>query len=139
MSARFFFVGAAVFAAVFGSGCNTFGTNRDDLQQAAALHHIDLRWGRLENAAQRVSPDLRGAFLTSWASRLHGIEVQDIEVTGMVLNEAGDAADVIVTMTWVERDTMSVLTTIIPEQWTRVDGTWLASKPAEPPPLPEMR
>jgi hypothetical protein len=126
--------GVAFFVVGLGAAaCGTFGNNRDDLQQAAALHHIDLRWGRLENAAQRVAPELRGPFLTSWATRLGAIELQDIEVTGMVVDESGSSADVIVTLTWVERDTMSVRTSVIPEKWTRVDGTWLCSKPAEPP------
>ncbi len=116
------------------AGCGTLGTSRDELQQAQLMHHIDLRWGRLENAAQRVSPELRGAFLTSWAQRAGAIELQDIEVSALVLNDAGDAADVLVTVTYIERDTMSVKSALLPEKWTRVDGIWLCSKPAEPPP-----
>lgn len=127
--------GLLLAVVVVAVGCGTFGNNRDDLQQAAALHHIDLRWGRLENAAQRVAPDMRGAFLTSWATRMGGMELQDIEVTGLVVDEAGDSADVVVTVTYVERDTMSVKSAVIAEKWTRIDGTWLASKPAEPPKL----
>lgn len=120
-------------ALVAVAGCGTLGTNRDDLQQAQLMHHIDLRWGRLENAAQRVTPELRGPFLTSWATRAGAIELQDIELSGMVLNEAGDAADIVVTVTYIERDTMSVKTAVLPEKWTRVDGVWLCSQPAEPP------
>jgi hypothetical protein len=129
-----FFIAACFIVAVVG--CGTLGNNRDDLQQAAALHHIDLRWGRLENAAMRVDPELRGEFLTSWARRVGAIELQDIEVTGMVLNDAGDLADVVVTLTYIERDSMSVHTAVIPEKWIRKDGTWLCSKPAEPPAAP---
>lgn len=114
-------------------GCGVLGGTRDDLQEASAKHHIDLRWGRLENAAQRVTPEMRGAFLTSWAQRMGGIELQDIEVTGLVIGEAGDTADVIVTVTFVERDTMSVRTAVLPEKWVRSDGQWLCSKPAELP------
>ncbi len=121
---------------VLSTGCGALGNTRDDLQEASAKHHIDLRWGRLENAAMRVTPEMRGAFLTSWATRLGTIELQDIEVTGLAIGEGGDTADVIVTVTFVERDSMSVRTAVLPEKWVRSGGQWLCSTPAALPPLP---
>ncbi len=115
------------------SACGVLGNSRDDLQEASAKHHIDLRWGRLENAATRVTPDMRGAFLTSWASRLGAIELQDIEVTGLAIDESGNSADVVVTVTFIERDSMSVRTAVLPEKWIFQDGRWLCEKPAELP------
>lgn len=125
----------AVFAFVLAcaGGCGVLGNTRDDLQEASAKHHIDLRWGRLENAALRVTPDMRGAFLTSWATRLGAIELQDIEVTGLAIGESGDTADVVVTVTYVERDSMSVRTAVLPEKWVHKDGQWMCAKPAELP------
>jgi hypothetical protein len=110
-------------------GCASF-YNRDDLDIALAQHHIDLRWGRLENAAQRVAPEMRSAFLQTWAARLQDVELQDIEVAAVSLTEDGAAADVVVVVTWVERATMQVRTTQIPERWSRGEDGWRAATPA---------
>ena len=114
-------------------GCGKHLYSRDDLQLELTRHHIDLRWGRLENAAQRVSPELRGPFLTSWAQRIGQIELQDIEVTGMAISEDGNTADVVVAVTWIERETMAVRVMNVPEQWIRTDDGWRCSKVAELP------
>ncbi len=119
------FVVVVAIAAV-SAACGKHGYNRDDLTIDLAKHHIDLRWGRLENAAQRVTPELRGPFLTSWATRLSGIELQDVDVQGMVFVD-DDTADVVVAVTYVERDTMAVRTVQIPERWLRTDDGWRLS------------
>lgn len=115
---------------VVAGGCATLGTARDDLQQAAALHHIDLRWGRLENAAVRVAPAARAAFLAEWVKAGGVVELQDIDVSGIVIDEDGEGADVVVTVTYVERDTMSVRSAVVSERWLHVDGNWVCSTPA---------
>ena len=127
---------AGVVALVL-AGCGKHLYTRDDLQLDLTHHHIDLRWGRLENAAQRVAPDLRRAFLASWAQRIGQIEVQDIEVTGMVISEDGNSADVVITLTWIQRDSMAVKVANLPERWVRTDAGWrcnlVAELPAEAP------
>jgi hypothetical protein len=110
--------------------CASFHS-REDLDIAMGKHHIDLRWGRLENAAQRVKPEMRAAFLRSWAEKAGQIELQDIDVAGVVVHEGGDTADVIVNMTWIERSTMQVKTGTVTERWLRTDQGWLLEKPAE--------
>jgi hypothetical protein len=45
----------------------------------------------------------------------------------------GAAADVVVTVTWVERATMQVRTTQLPERWVRGDDGWRAATPATMP------
>ncbi len=113
--------------------CGKHLYNRDDLQVELSKHHIDLRWGRLENAARPLQPELRGPFLTSWAQQIGQIELQDIELTGMALSEDGDTADVVVAVTWIERSTMAVKVTNLPERWVRTDEGWRCSHPAEMP------
>ncbi|MDP2344336.1 MAG: hypothetical protein Q8O67_25480 [Deltaproteobacteria bacterium] len=115
------------------AGCGKHLYTRDDLQLDMTHHHIDLRWGRLENAAVRVQPDLRGAFLTAWAGRIGAIELQDIEVTGMAISEDGDTADVVVAITYIERDTMAVRIVNVPERWARTETGWLCSSIATLP------
>jgi hypothetical protein len=106
---------------------------RDDLEREVALHHIDLRWGRLENAAQRVAAEMRGPFVQSWAARLADVELQDIEVAALSLSADGNAADVVVSITFVDRTTMQVRSARLAEHWQRErDGTWRATTPATP-------
>lgn len=114
-------------------GCGKILYSRQDLEIDLSRHHIDLRWGRLENAAQRVHPDMRGEFLSHWAARMGNLELQDIELAGVVMAEDGDSADVIVNVTWITRDTMRVQTVAITEKWQRTDDGWRAIRPVELP------
>jgi hypothetical protein len=104
--------------------------SRDDLDIAMAQHHIDLRWGRLENAATRVVPAMRVAFLQTWAARLRDVELQDIEVTGLAMADDGASADVVVAVIFVERATMQVRSAQLLERWVRGPEGWTAATPA---------
>ena len=104
--------------------------NRDDLTVTLSKHHIDLRWGRLGNAALAVKPEMREAFLKTWTARANTIELQDIEIAAVVLSPDEDTADVVINVTFVERDTMTVKTEALTERWIRTDDGWIAEKPA---------
>jgi len=123
---------ALTFFVALGSavGCGKHIYNRTDLDIALGKHHIDLRWGRLENAALVVKPEMRGAFLKAWAEKAGTIEMQEIEVVGITETPDGDTADVIVRLVFVERDTMQVKTAIVSEHWVRTDSGWIADVPA---------
>jgi hypothetical protein len=113
------------------AACGKHVYNRDDLTVSLGKHHIDLRWGRLGNAAAAVKPEMRAAFLKSWTERTSSIELQDIEVSAVVITPDADAPDVVVNITYVERSTMSVRTEAVSERWIRTDDGWFAEKPAE--------
>jgi hypothetical protein len=110
-------------------GCASMAS-RDDLEIAMAQHHIDLRWGRLENAATHVAPAMRAAFLQTWAARLQDVELQDIEVTGLAMADDGGSADVVVAVVFVDRATMQVRNTQLTERWVRGADGWTAATPA---------
>lgn len=110
--------------------CGKHLYSRDDLTVTLSSHHIDLRWGRLGNAALAVQPDMRAAFLAAWGKRVGQLELQDIEVAAVVVTPDGGAADVMVNITYVERETMSVKTEAVTERWIRTDSGWLAETPA---------
>jgi len=120
-------------AASSSVGCGKHVYNRDDLTIDLAKHHIDLRWGRIENAAQRVNPELRGPFVQAWVQRLQGIELQDMDVAGVAMIDE-DTAEVIVNVTYVDRATMGVRNAQLPERWVRTDVGW---RLATVSPLPE--
>ena len=119
---------ALVLVCVLAAGCK-HGYSRDDLTVSMGKHHIDLRWGRLENAALAVAPAMRGPFIQAWAARTALIELQQIDVAGVVVSEDGDSADVVVNVTWVERESMTVKSATVAEHWVRTDDGWLADKP----------
>lgn len=104
---------------------------RDDLDVEVFRHHNNLRWGRLANAAIAVKPELREAFVKDWAARSGVVELQDIEVAGVLMDPQGAFADVVVNITYIERDTMQVKSVTATERWARTDAGWLVEKPAE--------
>lgn len=115
------------------SSCGKHLYGRDDLDFGLSTHHIDLRWGRLQNAAQRVHPDMRAAFLEDWSTRLADVELQDIEVVGVSEGEDGDTADVVVQLTWVEKRTLALRQASVTERWVRTDQGWRVVRPLELP------
>ena len=123
----------AVAAALIsvGSGCGHF-YSREDLAADLAKHHIDLRWGRLENAAMRVVPEMRGPFLQVWAQRLGAVELQDMDVAGVAMID-DDTAEVVVVVVYINKLDMSVRTVQVPERWKRTDAGWMLASVAELP------
>lgn len=115
-----------------GAGCGRHLYGRDDLTVDIAKHHIDLRWGRIENAAQRVNPELRAAFVQTWAQRLHGLELQEMDIAGVAMID-DDTAEVVVVVTWVDKESMAVKTVQLPERWVRTDEGWRLATVAELP------
>ncbi len=123
---------AVVLTALLHAGCGRHGYGRNDLDFTLSKHHIDLRWGRLENAALAVVPAMRAEFVRVWAERLAATELQELEVVGVVMAADGDKAEVIVRATVVDRGTMTVSASTVTETWLRTDDGWQLAKPALP-------
>jgi len=123
---------AALTIVGLGAGCGRHLYGRDDLTVDLAKHHIDLRWGRIENAALRVSPELRGAFVQTWARRMQGLELQEMDVAGVAMID-DDTAEVVVVVTWVDKASMAVKTVQLPERWVRTEEGWRLATVAELP------
>ncbi|MCC7070181.1 MAG: hypothetical protein IT383_02595 [Deltaproteobacteria bacterium] len=130
MSAALRVVMAASLLLVLACGRHGFG--RNDLDLTLSKHHIDLRWGRLENAAVAVVPAMRAEFVRVWAERLGANELQDLEIVGVVMADDGDKAEVVVRTTMIERSSMRVIAATITETWLRTDTGWQLAKPALP-------
>ena len=104
--------------------------NETDFQIALSKHHNNLRWGRIENAALVVEPQLRTAFTAEWLARQQTIELQEVEVVGVTQSEDGDAADVLLRIVFVDKDSMTMREVVVPERWKRTSDGWLATQPA---------
>ena len=128
---RALLLASALVVSVASVACGKHAFNRQDLDVDLARHHIDLRWGRLGEAARYVHPDLRAAFLQDWATRARDVELQDLEIVGVTVSEDGDSADVVVAVTYVERATLQVKSTTATERWQRTDDGWRAVRPME--------
>lgn len=122
-------VAFTVTLALAGCGKHVYG--RDDLDVSLFQHHNNLRWNRLENASLQVKPEMRGAFLTTWAARMQQYELQDVEVAGVAIMPDGDSADVVVNVTYVDKASMTVKTGTVTEHWLRTDNGWLTDKFAD--------
>lgn len=115
-----------------GAGCASFH-GRQELDEQLFLHHNNLRWGRLGNAALQVKPDVRAAFMATWSARSTLLELQDVEVMAVDIRPGGETAEVVVAFIWVERASMSVKQSILSEEWRRTAGGWVLERPAELP------
>ncbi len=122
-------VAAALGTALLG--CGHF-YSREDLTADLAKHHIDLRWGRLENAAMCVVPEMRGPFLQVWAQRIGALELQDMDIAGVAMID-DDTAEVIVNVVSVNKQDMSVRTVQLPERWKRTEAGWMLATVADLP------
>jgi hypothetical protein len=119
---------ALFFAAgsVLVAGCGRHAHGRKELEETTSRHYLDLRWGRIPPAAARVHPDLRKAFVQDWSQRLAEFELQDLEVVDVVEDLENDRAEVLVVVTYVERNSMRLMTKTVSQRWVRSDKGWLA-------------
>ena len=113
-------------ATVLVAGCGRHAHGRKELEETTSRYYLDLRWGRIPPAAARVHPDLRKAFAQDWSERLAELELQDLEVVDVVEDLENDRAEVLVCVTYVERDSMRLITKTISQLWVRSDQGWLA-------------
>ncbi len=124
-------VGALLLALSLGAGCGKHMYSRNDLDVDMVRHHVDLRWGRLAEAAGRVHPDMRAAFLQDWSNRAATVDLQDIEVIGVTETSEGDGADVVVKLIYVDKTTMQVQQTTVTERWQRTEAGWRVVRPID--------
>jgi hypothetical protein len=118
-------VGLTAFAPL---GCGKHAYGKDDLQVATGKHYLDLRWGRIRAAAKRVHPDLRKGFIEDWTKRTNDVEIHDLEVVEMDIDEEGDSAEILVSVNWVDRTTMTMQQSTITQKWVRTDDGWVAAE-----------
>jgi hypothetical protein len=112
-------------------GCGKHMYSRRDLDVDMSRHHLDLRWGRLGEAGQRVHPDMRAAFLQDWSTRGATVDLQDIEIVGVSEVMDGDAADVVLKLIYVDKATMQVQQATVVERWARTEEGWRVVRPID--------
>lgn len=124
---------ALLCALAVPAGCCTTATQiteRGELDVTMSRHHVDLRWGRLPNAARFVHTDLRAAFIEDWTRRLKRIEITELEVLN-VFQTSDDVAEVTVHIVYVVKETQQLREHTSNERWELTDGYWIATRVAE--------
>ena len=104
--------------------CGKHVHTKEDLDHTLSRHLINLRWGRLQNAAQAMQPELRAAFVETWTALDNVIDVQDLEVVALSVDESGDIATVSLRVVYVDKRTMRVSTETVSQKWLRDDDGW---------------
>lgn len=105
-------------------------TDRGDLDVAVSRHHVDLRWGRVPNAARFVHPDLQATFIEDWSRRLQNVRITDIEILHVI--ELGNGvAEVTVNIIYIDERKQSLRQHTSTERWELTDGQWIMTRVAD--------
>ncbi|UJR86761.1 Hypothetical protein I5071_88620 [Sandaracinus amylolyticus] len=101
------------------SGCMMIDSISPEVRLGDQVHALndEVRWGRVDLAAQRVAPSHRAAFVAShraWGSEVH---VADADVTNMDLGLEGGRAASYVNYSWIDEHTMELRATTVRQIW----------------------
>ena len=117
-------------------------------QEAATELNVNSRFGRMELAAERVSPAQREAFLERRKSWGANVRVADYELAGFKMKGEADA-EMIVKVSWYRIDEGDLRTTLLKQKWHDFKGDWKLVAEAradgdlgligEPAPLPTAK
>jgi len=113
----------AAFALIL-FGCGGAFSPAQRVQEAVQDLSVAIRFGRMDKAAQRVSPSERGPFAKRHAHWGNGIRILDCEVLGISMRDK-ERADVSLGVGWQRVDESDVRATQILQKWKSEEGTWL--------------
>lgn len=108
-----------VFFAVALSGCMLIDHVRPENRLSDHVHQLndEVRWGRIDLAAQRVSASHRSAFLAQHRAWGRNIRIADVDVTQLEVGLPEGRAASTVTYAWIDERTMDVRTTSVRQTW----------------------
>jgi hypothetical protein len=127
--------GIALGGILMGGCALSDAYHREDLKVAVSKHHINLRWGRIPQAAMRLHPDLREGFIKDWEKQSTKLEIKDIEVVDILIHENKNVALVQMQITYLTKNSLQMNTYAATEKWRFIDERWTLVKSAELPPL----
>ena len=108
----------APLVALLASGCifSHLSPQRRLMDQAHA-YNDEVRWARIDLAAQRVHSEYRGTFLVSHGRWGSDIQIADADMTNMTFEEEGEGATTLVRYAWFDQRTMIVQATVVSQHW----------------------
>lgn len=114
-------------------GCAKATLGAPELRQTLARHYLDLRWGRIASAAQYIAAPMQAAFVAEWEARAQRMQLQDFEVTHILDHPDGEGADVYLSLSWVDQDTLTLRQAALVQAWSKTEQGWRASALLELP------
>ncbi len=119
------FVPLLLLAGCFGAmGYSTI----EQVTTAAREYNNDVRWGRYDEAAKHVPPDVRQRFIDRHSSLDDELEIADYELTNIDIDKKKQTADARVEYTWTLRRRGLVEKTTTRQRWERRDGDWVVAR-----------
>jgi hypothetical protein len=118
---------ALAFAAVLLAGCNTFNQSAAaKVQDAANEMNLNTRFGRMEIAAESISPKAREQFFEhrrGWGGK---VRIADYELAGVkITNKDEDDADIFVKVAWFNVSQGELRATTLKQKWHESKGAWM--------------
>jgi hypothetical protein len=110
--------------ALFGAACAMGVTPAQRVQDAANDYAIAIRFGRMDVALGRVSPDAREAFVRQHAAWGGNVRVVDCELLAMRLRDK-EHADVALSVSWQKLDESEMRVTQVAQHWADHRGGWV--------------
>ena len=121
---------AALLALTFGaSGCIfQHLAPEQQLTDQAYAYNDEVRWARIDLAAQRVHPDYRATFLASHAQWGGDVQIADCDMTNVVLSDGQTRATTRVQVAWYDQRSMEVTGTVLAQHWTMTENGFLLER-----------
>jgi hypothetical protein len=122
MRMRFALVAASL--SLFTLGCPLGGQSKPARAQEAALElNLNARFGRMELAAERVSPKARDQFFDRRKGWGNDIRVADYDLTGLKM-QGEDDAETFVKVAWYRANEGDLRVTTLKQKWHDFKGDW---------------
>lgn len=114
-------VAATFVIASLTAGCAMIGQSKPQRAQEAALElNLNARFGRMELAAERISPKAREAFFDRRKAWGGAVRVADYDLTGLKI-QGEDDAESFVKIAWYRADDNDLRVTTLKQKW-HADG-----------------
>jgi len=105
-------------------------SSSDQLTTRVRAYNEDVRWGRYFSAAELVAEETREEWLDEHRQWRRNLRIAEYEVVDSARN--GDAAMVLVMVTWYRMNESVLQTTMLSQRWEREGNAWhLASEDVE--------
>lgn len=101
------------------SGCTLIDSISPEVRLGDQVHQLndEIRWGRVDLAAQRVAPSHRGLFVSSHRGWGTSIRIAEADVTNMQMGLPDGQAASLVTYSWFSERTMELSSTTVRQFW----------------------
>ena len=108
------------------SACMFTGVGAEEILRDAVVGINDeMRWNRLDLAAQRVAPPYRGHYRLSHHSWHRDFQIADTEIIHVEMGEERATATSMVMVRWYDQRTMLLTETTLRQKWRKVVGGYI--------------